>query len=231
MTRTVWTRLAVAIPLLATLLVVTVLIVVRDGDTKAVPAPKQPSPVVIEPLTGWITLAGVDIPVSEAHGPFVVKDDGAWVREYSRDEPGAAYAAVNLLMRSNPTMGPVVYERVLRLESVQNADSAAMLAEFNSWYDRMAGTAAAGGPVGSGAATVSGYRVISCSDQTAAVDVLLTAPGYDSDVVTVSFRVNLSWNAGTWLLVVPAHGDWQGATVVVPPSGRGVYTEYGPEGI
>lgn len=169
-------------------------------------------------------LHGALLPVSPVHGPRSVSD--AEASGYSRDEGGAAVAAVHLGSRVGPQVGPDIY--VPAVERM-HGDISSMMAQVDADY--AAARAASGIPDDQPLRVYGqtiGYAMPlppSADSDEVTVHVLGRAAGPDGGEVLVTIPVTLVWADGDWRLTVPPGARWDGH----PVAGTGGYTLF-PEG-
>ncbi|MEU8088651.1 hypothetical protein AB0B57_34190 [Micromonospora sp. NPDC049101] len=193
------------------------------------PASSTLGPVPVRPETtangqavlprdlGWDDVAGVSVPVSQQSGPRV-SDEGQ-ARGFAHDPGGAVLAAVHIVVRVNPQVGPVVFEPTLRTQIV-GADAAAMRVQVRQAYDELRGQTgvADGQPVGRLNATLLGYRIVNYTEDEVVLRLLTEAPNRSGTSLMVSTEVRVRWTGSDWALLAPAGGTFdQAVTVVLDP--------------
>ncbi|WP_124861771.1 hypothetical protein [Micromonospora arida] len=185
-------------------------------------------PVLVRPETtdgqaflpndlGWADVAGVSVPVSAQSGPRNSSEGRA--RGFAHDPGGAVLAAVHIVVRVNPQVGPAVFGPTLRTQVI-GADAAAMRAQVAQAYDELRGQVgvADGQPVGRLNATLLGYRIVSYTDDEVALRLLTEASGGSGSSLMVSTEVRVRWTDSDWALLAPAGGTFdQAVTVVLDP--------------
>lgn len=168
----------------------------------ASPAPSPPAEAVAPGDGGALrTVAwqGAVLPVSEQSGPRVF--DRVRTSGFSRDEIGAALAAVHLSTHLDPHAGPAVFTAVVERQAVQVPDD--LLAGLQDSYEAAARRARMseaqirrGAPVVAPMHEVHAWRVEAFMPQLADVDLLVrNAAGED-----LYYRVPLVWRSGDWRL-------------------------------
>ncbi len=176
------------------------------------------------PAITWVVVGGVPLPTSRTHGPRNDRDGLA--SGFSNSESGAALAAVHLLIRTGPTVGPSVFEPTITGQST-GVNVAALKVTTNEIY---AETAAASSETPTGTEVV-GYRVESfaSSPGSATVDVVLTSPALQQTHRSLQTTVSLEWINGDWWVVAPPLGDWgQVSTPIAElPAGLQRYEDIG----
>lgn len=223
------TRVAIVVFLALVLAGVAVTVLIKAGASHGQTSEAGPTSSSAEPSpqssvgdVTWRRVAGVDLPFSRMHGPRITT--GGQAAGYSRSEPGAAVAAVQVLIRTSPAAGPEVYGPVLATQ-VTGANLPAMKLATQDEYQRLR-TSPAQSPE-SGNAQVAGYLInaYDADAGTATVDVVLTSP--DLAGRYVSFRVALMWSHDDWLVLAPPSGSWGSVATVLgaPPSGLLEYGE------
>ncbi|WP_157562847.1 hypothetical protein [Micromonospora chokoriensis] len=226
--RTTRRRLTALCLIAAAMLSATAVAVVFDAGADR-PAPSTVGPVLVRPEnTGdgqanlpddldWVDVAGVSVPVSERSGPRISSEGQA--RGFTRDRGGAVLAAVHIVVRVNPQVGPDVFDPTLRTQVV-GADALAMRAQVAQAYDELRGQTgvADGQPVGRLNATLLGYRILSYTDDEVALRLLTEAPSGSGSSLMVSTEVRVRWTGSDWALLAPAGGTFdQAVTVVLDP--------------
>ncbi|WP_327652042.1 hypothetical protein [Micromonospora aurantiaca] len=153
----------------------------------------------------WVDVAGVSVPVSSRSGPRITS--GGQARGFAHDQVGALLAAVHIVVRINPQVGPAVFEPTLR-DQVVGADAAAMRVQVAQAYDEL--HAQLGGqPLGPLDAALRGYRIVSYRDDDAAVRLLTEAPGANGVPLLVVAEVRVRWTGSDWALLAPAGGTFE----------------------
>ncbi|MEU5554031.1 hypothetical protein ABZ738_30085 [Micromonospora sp. NPDC047793] len=158
----------------------------------------------------WVDLAGVSVPASGRSGPYFSR--GGLAYGFAHDRAGAVLAAVHIVVRVNPQVGPAVFEPTLR-DQVVGPDAASMRVQVAQAYDELRGQAgvAPGRPLGRLYATLRGYRILSYTDDEAVLWLLTEAPGATGSPLTVSTEVRVRWTGSDWVLVAPAGGTFDQA--------------------
>ena len=195
-----------------------------DGAIPSTPGPHASPPPATAPDdrgvlpadVSFVRVGGVDLPVSAATGPAVT--GGGLARGFAHTRAGAVVAAVHLLVRTTPQVGPVVFGPTLADQVVgQYAD--AMRSHVATAYAQAAADAGItyGQPLGELPATVAGVRVDAYTDTHTTLSVLTSA--LDATGVTryAATTVELSYTGGDWRLVAPRDGQWETAVVVLDP--------------
>jgi hypothetical protein len=164
---------------------------------------------------GWVRVAGVDLPVSASAGPADTQRGRA--RRFARTPDGAVIAALHLLVRTTPYVGPAVFVPTLH-EQVAGPDAPTLLAVVTNDYRRLAREVGAprDAPIGPLPARFTGYAVTTVDVHTIGVDVLTTTPTPDGAVHAVA-SVELTWINGDWALVAPPAGRWDSQIGLVSP--------------
>ncbi|WP_406071233.1 hypothetical protein [Micromonospora sp. NBC_01638] len=154
------------------------------------------------------------MPVSKQSGPRITSEGQA--RGFKHDRGGAVLAAVHIVVRVNPQVGPAVFDPAL-LTQVVGADAAAMRVQVAQAYDELRGQAgvADGQPVGRLDATLLGYRIVSYTDDEVALRLLTEAPDGSGSSLMVSTEVRVRWTGSDWALLAPAGGTFDPALSVV----------------
>jgi hypothetical protein len=177
---------------------------VTSSSPTAVPAASSaaaPTSSAVPDLS-WVEAGGVALPVSAMHGPRELEDGRAV--GYALSEQGAALAAVNLLVRSGPTVPAEVFEATIT-EQTTGPNVAALRLAVQEQHGEL-GTAAEPDP-----AQVQGYRVAAFRDSpgSATVEVFLGSSDLASQDRALQVTVAMLWVNGDWRLVAPPKGDWQ----------------------
>ncbi|MGW2625820.1 hypothetical protein [Micromonospora taraxaci] len=201
--------------------------IISAGPNRSATSPMGPVLVRPETTSGgqaalpddldWVDVAGVSIPVSKQSGPHITSDGQA--RGFAHDRGGALLAAVHIIVRVNPQVGPDVFEPTLRTQVV-GADAVAMRAQVAQAYDELRGQVgvADGQPVGRLNATLLGYRIVSYTDDEVALRLLTEAPDGSGNSPMVSTEIRVRWTGSDWALLAPAGGTFdQAVTVVLDP--------------
>ncbi|MGW5581070.1 hypothetical protein [Micromonospora chokoriensis] len=204
-------------------------VTVAFGADSDRPATSTLGPVLVRPETttdgqavlpndvDWVDVAGVSVPVSEQSGPRTLSEGRA--RGFAHDRGGALLAAVHIIVRVNPQVGPDVFEPTLRTQVV-GADAVAMRAQVAQAYDELRGQVgvADGQPVGRLNATLLGYRIVSYTDDEVALRLLTEAPDGSGNSLMISTEIRVRWTGSDWALLAPAGGTFdQAVNVVLDP--------------
>ncbi|WBC05284.1 hypothetical protein [Micromonospora sp. WMMA1976] len=153
----------------------------------------------------WVDVAGISLPVSSRTGPRIT--GGGQARGFAHDQAGALLAAVHIVVRINPQVGPTVFEPTLR-DQVVGPDAAAMRVQVAQAYEEL--RAQLGGqPLGRLNAILRGYRIVSYRDDEAAVRLLTEAPGANGVPLLVVAEVRVRWTGSDWALLAPAGGTFE----------------------
>ena len=178
------------------------------------PSPSAPAAVVPWPAGGgvvvypadlaWTTVAGIALPTSATAGPRQTQDGLA--AGFSHTPAGAVLAAVHLLVRTSPQVGPAVFGPPLR-DQVVGTDADAMRAVVAEDYRQLAGDTATG-PVGQLSATLAGAALASYTDQAAQLDLLTAAVDATGTARYAATSIAMAWTGTDWALVAPPQGRW-----------------------
>ena len=182
----------------------------------AAPGRGADHPTPIRDVT-FMTVNGMRVPVSRPAGP---RDTTAGrARGFSHDPGGAVFAAMHLVLRVAPVIGPAVFGPTLR-EQVVGGDAAAFRDQVEADYERMRQQhdLSYGAPIGHFASTLLGYRVDSYTPSLVALRLLVEGPDPDGGPVTVAVVIEVRWVDGDWALVAPPAGDWEHAVSVASSS-------------
>lgn len=181
------------------------------------------SPVPLPMDVTWAAVAGVQLPYSNSAGPRVTAADRA--TGFSRDLVGAVFAAMHLVVRTSPRVGPQVFGPTVR-EQVYGPDRQALADQIDADYadarDRQ--QVPYGQPLEPAFAVMSGYRIDFFDGTSATVRLLLRLPGPHGDPAYVASTLQLSFLDGDWRLMAPPRGDWATVRVEVPASAAADYT-------
>jgi hypothetical protein len=170
----------------------------------------------------WVRVAGVDLPTSLATGP--AQTVGGLARGFAHTPAGAVVAAVHLLVRTTPDVGPAVFEPTLTGQVV-GEHAAAMRRTVADVYTQAAAEqgVAYGQPLGDLHATVAGIRVDTYTPLQATLSVLTSAVDTTGVTRYAATTVTLSWTNGDWLLVAPPDGRWDSQVRLLDPASIGGY--------
>lgn len=165
----------------------------------------------------WAKVAGVSVPVSTQSGPRLTS--GGQARGFAHDRAGGVLAAVHIVLRVNPQVGPTVFDPTLRTQVV-GADAAAMRVQVAQAYDELRGPAgvAYGQPIGRLYATLRGYRILSYIGDEVTLRLLTEAPDASGAPVAVSTELRLRWIGADWALVAPAGGTFDHVVTAASPA-------------
>jgi hypothetical protein len=162
----------------------------------------------------WITVAGLDLPVSATAGPFDLA--GGRARGFAQTPAGAVFAALHLLVRTSPQVGPRVWEPALR-EQVVGPDFEAYVDAVRVDYEtaREQVQVPYGEPLGRIYASIGGVRIDAYGPQAASLRLLIEAPGSDGSLARAATVVQVSWSGTDWQLIAPPSGDWARVRVLI----------------
>jgi len=192
-------------------------------------APGQPVAVPDElklpPDVTWSETAGVSLPVSAQAGPRDTSEGRA--RGFERSPAGAVLAAVHLLVRVAPQVGPDVFDPTLRTQVV-GPDAAAMRANVAAQYRVMVEQAGIvfGQPVGRLYAALRGYRIDAYTADAAVLQVMTEARTSDGQPVMAAVGIEVRWSGGDWALIAPPGGSWEQTVTVVGRSEAATFTAF-----
>ncbi|MEU7802647.1 hypothetical protein AB0B10_25645 [Micromonospora arborensis] len=155
----------------------------------------------------WTPVGGVSLPESRQAGPH--DSTGGLARGFSHDEPGAVLAAVHVIVRVAPQLGPSVFDQTLRSQ-VTGPDAAAMRSRVAQDYDQLRANAGVryGQPVGHLAAALRGYRLTDYTPQEVSLQILTEGRDGDGEPVLAASTVRLQWTGSDWALLAPPGGDF-----------------------
>jgi hypothetical protein len=187
------------------------------GSRPAVPAPPDVAGSVPLPATTtmplvwpadvwWTVVAGFHLPMSGQVGP--ARESAGRVWGFAHTPVGAVFAALHLVVRTSPQVGPAVWAPTLR-DQVVGPDAAAYADAVAAGYEaaRQRLRLPWGQPLEPITATVAGVRVQNYTPQGCDLQLLIEAPDGAGTARAVTL-VRLSWTGGDWRLVAPPMGDW-----------------------
>jgi hypothetical protein len=202
----------------------------EDSSPPSMSGPQGSAPPIASPVAGavlpadvaFVRVAGVDLPMSAATGP--AQTIGGLARGFAHTTDGAVVAALHLLVRTTPQVGPAVFEPTL-LDQVVGDQADAMRAHVRAVYTQAAAAKGIvyGQPLGDLSATVAGVRVDAYTDELATLSVLTSA--IDATGVTryAATTVRVSFVNGDWRLVATRDGRWDSDVVLLGPDQIGAY--------
>jgi hypothetical protein len=197
---------------------------VSTPATVTAPWPATTSPVTVLPAdVTSVRVAGVELPVSASAGP---RDSvGGLVRGFAHTPGGAVLAAVHLVVRTTPQVGPRVFEPTLR-DQVVGPNAAAMREFVAQLYQQAtaAGQIPYGQPIGDLPAAFAGFRLDKYTDHTADVALLTTAIDATGVARYATTTVHLSWTGTDWALLAPDGGRWDAEVRILDPAHIAGYT-------
>ncbi|GLY17997.1 hypothetical protein Kisp01_50110 [Kineosporia sp. NBRC 101677] len=163
-----------------------------------------------QPDVTWQDFANVNLPVSASAGPYVLTPTRAF--GFSRDDAGAALAAVHILVRAFPGAGSDSFVPTIR-EQVTGTAREQLAARTQSAYDGslkgMDGVEV-GEPLPLGQGWIVAYRMVSgvreSSDGARTVQVLVEGSG--ETLGYTEYTVDLQWIDDDWRIEAPRWGDW-----------------------
>lgn len=156
------------------------------------------------PDVSMSSVAGVSTPMSAKDGPRIVR--GIEVRGYTNTPRGAAFAAANLLTRSNSALGPQGYRPAILNGFVPGKAQSDLLEKTDQdWTGRSEDGVA---NAGSSTTSITGYQVMSFRPGRARVAVMFTGVGLAGIMMSYDVVLDLVYSGGTWLAVPPKDGDW-----------------------
>jgi hypothetical protein len=138
---------------------------------------------------------------------------------------GAIFAAMHLLVRTSPQVGPRVWEPTLREQVVGpdlSAFDEAVRLGYETGRDRL--QLPEGEPLGTIYGSFEGVRVDASTTEAVSLRVLIEAPGDDGSPARAAMIVQLSWSGSDWLLIAPPRGDWATVRTLTPPASTAGYT-------
>ncbi|NIL40675.1 hypothetical protein HCB17_05435 [Salinispora arenicola] len=194
------------------------------ADAPASDVPQQVAVEVSWPtdLT-WTTVAGLDLPVSATAGP---RDSSAGrARGFAQTPSGAVLAALHLLVRTSPQVGPRIWEPTLR-EQVVGPDVATYIDAVTQDYAVAQEQLQIpyGDPLSPIYASIAGVRIDSYGPQAASLRLLIEAPDGNGGVARAATVVQVSWTGTDWSLIAPPRGDWSTVRALVGPAVVRSYT-------
>ncbi len=176
----------------------------RQARTPSSTGTSTPQPNTPAPDVRWVELAGVALPVSATDGPRQLSNGLA--RGFSDTADGAALAAVNLVVRTSPSLAPAITTMTIQQQVVGPNQPALLrsVAEARSTQPPPA------------TATIAGFvPVYYNARQSASVDLVIGSPELALRRQYVSVRVALQWSDDDWRLVAPPQGDWGTVTSAI----------------
>ena len=201
----------------------------KSSDVPMAPnMPSRTAPLLPDDVT-WAVVAGMSLPVSQVDGPRCLTTTGAAC--FSRSTRGAAFAAVNLVVRCFPFVGPAIYERTIAGQVVGAHRSALLRLTRKAYADAAAASGAAdGAPLDVPASdAVAGYHVVNVDDpgSPSRVEVALLVRQTDDggSPSFTQFLVHLIWVDGDWRLEAPDWGDWRNVASPAAPAAN-AFTPY-----
>lgn len=187
----------------------------KSNDVPVAPTvPSETSPLLADDVT-WAAVAGMSLPVSRLDGPRCLTTTGAAC--FSRSARGAAFAAVHLVVRCFPFVGPAIYERTIGGQVVGAHRSALLRLTRQAYADAAAASGAVDrAPLDVPARdAVAGYRVVDFDDSVSPslvqVALLVRQTDDGGSPSFTQFLVHLRWVDGDWRLEAPDWGDWRNA--------------------
>ncbi|MFD6608661.1 hypothetical protein ACFWD1_07205 [Micromonospora chalcea] len=174
----------------------------------------------------WVDVAGVSMPVSSRSGPRITT--GGQARRFAHDQVGALLAAVHIVVRINPQVGPAVFEPTLR-DQVVGPDATAMRVQVAQAYDELRAQLD-GQPLGRLNAILRGYRIVSYRDDEAAVRLLTEAPGANGVPLLVVAEVRVRWTGSDWALLAPAGGTFEQTVMAASDADAATFLPFGVGG-
>jgi hypothetical protein len=176
-----------------------------------------PATPALAPDVTWTRLAGVELPASADTGPH--DSVGGLARGFAHTRQGALVAAVHLLVRTTPQVGPQVFAPTLT-EQVVGEHAAAMRQAVADAYTQAVTTTGVlyGQPLGDLPATIAGIRTDTYTDNQATLSVLTTAPDASGITRYAATTITLTWTDGDWRLVAPPQGRWDSQVRILDPS-------------
>ena len=168
-------------------------------------------------------LAGVALPTSPETGP--ARTVGALAGGFAQSRAGAVVAALHLLVRTAPQVGPAVFEPTIA-EQVTGEHATAMGSVVADLYRRGAARAGLsyGQPLGDLPARVVGIRIDAYTEAEAHLSVLTAAPDATGVSRYAATAVTLVWSDGDWRLLAPPGGSWDDLVRIVDPAQAAGYT-------
>jgi hypothetical protein len=165
----------------------------------------------------WVRLAGVDLPVSAATGPS--DTSGGLARGFTHTTAGAAVAALHLLVRTTPQVGPRIFEPTVAGQ-VTGEHARAMRAAVADAYRQATARAGLdyGEPLGDVPATIEGVRVERYTGARVTMSVLTKAVDAAGTVRYAATALAVIWSAGDWRLVAPPEGRWDSQVRIIDPA-------------
>ncbi len=187
--------------------------------TVDVPWPAESAPIagLLPADVAWVRIAGVDLPVSASAGPR--ETVGGLARGFGHTRAGSVLAALHLLVRTAPQVGPAIFDSTLANQVV--GEHAARMRAYVAVSYEQAATAAGvpyGQPLGDLPAEVAGVRVVAYTDDAAQLSVLTSAIDAAGSTRYAATTVHMRWTGSDWALVAPAGGRWDAAVRLADPT-------------
>ena len=164
---------------------------------------------------GFADVAGVSVPVSRQGGPQ--HSAAGLARGFSHDRGGAVLAAVHILLRLSPPLGPQVFDATLRTQ-VAGPDAPALRLHVAAQYEQLRDGAGStyGQPTGRLYAQLRGYRLEQYSAEQATVRLLIAADDGRGGTALTASIAQLRWAGGDWSLLAPPGGRFDATVTAVP---------------
>jgi hypothetical protein len=184
----------------------------------------SPSPIVstfgdglLPDDVAWARVSGVDLPISPTAGP--ADTSAGLALGFAHTPAGALLAALHLLVRTTPQVGPAVFEPTLASQVVGES-APAMRQAVTDDYQRAAAAAGIsyGQPLGDLPAALEGARIDAYSDEHADLSVLTAIVDDTGTTRYAGTSVTVDWVEQDWRLVAPPTGRWDGQVYPVDPS-------------
>jgi hypothetical protein len=170
----------------------------------------------------WHQIAGVSLPSSALAGPNDTA--GGLARGFAHTKAGAVLAAVHLVVRVAPQVGPAIFEPTLRAQ-VAGPAATALHDQVVQQYQQLCALAkvAYGPPIGTLPAHLRGYRIELYTDSTVTIRVMTETTRGGTEVLYAATVIQLTWTGNDWALVAPDGGTWDRSMTAVPPHNIGNY--------
>jgi hypothetical protein len=179
------------------------------------PGSTAPGEVRLPADTTWTTVAGVPLPASPSTGPTHMEQGLA--SGFMPTARGAVVAALHLLVRTTPQVGPDIFEPTIQAQVVGEAQALhrAVIDEYTAGAAALG--VAYGQPLGELPATLVGVRVEDAQPERVQVAVLTAAVDSTGTRRYAATTVTMLWSDDDWRLSAPPGGSWDAVVRLVDP--------------
>ena len=194
-----------------------------SGPALPVPLTASPGPWIIVPGevrlpadTTWTRVAGVLLPAAPSTGPALVEQGLA--SGFMPTAQGAVVAALHLLVRTTPQVGPDIFEPTIQAQVVGEAQALhrAVIDDYTAGAAALGVTY--GQPLGDLPATLVGVRVEEAQAERVQVAVLTAALDSTGTRRYAATTVTMLWSDDDWRLLAPPAGSWDAVVRLVDPT-------------